>query len=126
MPESSYGKMFASAILSGIAGPWVATVKSEVEIAKIEFERKSKELGKGIALVAVAATFAFFMAMVLIASAVLALSLALEPWVAALIVAGGLLFWVVVLGWWGGYKIKKNKDLVPKRAINNIKGMFGS
>lgn len=125
MPETSYGKMFASAILSGIAGQWVSTIKTEVEIAKMEIERKTKELGKGVALVAVAGAFAFFMAMVLLASAVLALSLALEPWVAALIVAGGLLFWVIVFAWWGLYKIRKNKDIVPTRAITNIKGIFG-
>lgn len=121
MSNAGFGKMFVNAILGAIAGQWVATIKSEIEIAKVEFKVKSRELGKGALLVGMALAFGFFMLGVLIAGAVMALATVFEGWVAALIVAGGLFFWVVVLGWWGAYKIKKNSDLVPTSSIERIK-----
>lgn len=124
-PTTSFIKTFASTILTALAGRWATVIKAEVEIAKIELERKLKELGKGAALLAVAGVFAFFMVGVLLAMAVLLLATVVKPWVAALIVAGGLLFWVLVLGIWGAVKVKNNKDLNPERSVNRIKSQLG-
>ncbi|WP_084104637.1 phage holin family protein [Demequina sp. NBRC 110056] len=121
---SSYGKMFVNAILGAIAGQWVATIKTEVEIVKVELKYKSRQLGAGVGLVAAAAILAFWMLAVLIAAAVLGLSNVVSPWLAALIVAGGLLFWILVFGLWGAAKIKKNKDIFPAASIERIKDSF--
>ena len=126
MSNTNFVRYFLNAIFAGVVGRAALTVKTEFEIAKIEMKVKGRELGKGIALIVVAAGFAFFMLGTLVAAAVLALSMALEPWVAALIVAGGLFFWVLVLGAWGAYKVKKNKDLMPTASIERIKDSVGA
>ncbi|WP_084038898.1 phage holin family protein [Demequina sp. NBRC 110053] len=118
---SSYGKMFVNAILGAIAGQWIATIKSEVEVVKVELKYKSQRLGLGAALVVVAAVLGFFMTMVLIAAAVLGFSNVMEPWGAALLVAGILLVFVLIFALIGVRLIKKNKDLFPSASIERIK-----
>lgn len=124
MARSNPGKMFINAILGAVAGQWIATIRSEVEIAKIELRIKTRQLGAGAAMLAVAAVFGFFMIGLLLAAAVLGLALVVEPWLATLIVAGGLLLLALILGLWGSRKIKKNKDLVPTASIERIKKQF--
>ncbi|GIG53935.1 phage holin family protein [Demequina activiva] len=119
--SSNYGKMFANAILGAVAGQWIATIKSEVEVAKIEIKYKSQRLGIGAALVAAAAVLAFFMTGVLITAAVLGFSNVMEPWGAALLVAGIILVFVLIFGLIGMSLIKKNKDLFPSASIERIK-----
>ena len=119
--SASYGKMFANAILGAVAGQWIATIKSEVEITKIELKYKSKRLGVGVALAAVAAVLGFFMLLVLIAAAVLGFAEVLQPWAAALVVAGIILVLVLIFGLIGMSLIKKNKDLFPSASIERIK-----
>ncbi|MFW7415511.1 phage holin family protein [Demequina sp. SO4-18] len=121
MADSKLGKMVVNAILGAIAGKWVATIRTEVEVAKVELKVKSRELGKGAALLAIAGALGFFMLLVLIAAAVLAFALILEPWAAALVVAGILLLFIVIFAAVGASKIKKNKDLVPTASIERIK-----
>ena len=120
MPDN-FGRFFVNAIVGGVLGRFVNVVRHEWELAKLELKHKGVELAKGGAMLAVAAMLGFFLILVLIAAAILGLSTVFAPWLAALIVAGGILFWVIVLGWWGSYKVKKNKDLTPERAVANIK-----
>jgi uncharacterized membrane protein YqjE len=124
MSKNNFGKMFLNAVVSAVAGQWIATVKSEVEIAKIEIQYKSKRLGVGAAFVAVAAMFAFFMLMVLVAAAVLGFSEVMEPWGAALLVAGILLVFVILFAFMGSRWIKKNKDLFPTASIERIRNQM--
>jgi uncharacterized membrane protein YqjE len=124
-PTSHFIKTFGATILTALAGRWATVIKAEVEIAKIELEIKLKELARGAVLLIIAATFVFFMVGTLIATAVLALSNAMDPWVAALVVSGGLFFWVLVFGMWGAVKINRNKDIKPKRSIDRIKSQLG-
>lgn len=121
---SSYGKMIVNAILGAIAGQWIATIRSEVEVVKVELKFRSRRLGVGAALVAVAAALGFFMLMVLIAAAVLGFSNVMEPWGAALLVAGIILVFVLIFGLIGMNLIKKNKDLFPSASIERIKDSF--
>jgi uncharacterized membrane protein YqjE len=121
MSDSNFGKMFVNTIVTAVAGRWISEIKTEVEIAKIELKVKGKELGKGAAMLLIAAVFAFFLVLVLLAAAIAGLSEGMPVWAASLIVAGVLLLWVLFLGIWGAYKVNKNKDLKPERAINNIK-----
>ena len=120
MPDN-FGRYFVNAIVGGVLGRFVDVVRHEWELAKIELKHKGVELAKGTAMLVAASILGFFLVMVLIAAAILGLSTVFEPWLAALIVAGGILFWVIVLGWWGAHKVKKNKDLTPERAIANVK-----
>ncbi|WP_061961464.1 phage holin family protein [Demequina flava] len=124
MSRSGFGKTLINTLLGAIAGQWIATIRAETEIIKVEFKAKSRELGIGAAFVLVAAVFGFFLTFVLIVAAIAGLSNAMPVWGAALIVAGVLLFFVILFGWWGSYKIKRNKDIVPTASIERIKDSF--
>lgn len=124
MSDKNLGKMLINAVLGAIAGKWVATIKSEVEVAKVEMKFKSRQLGVGAVLLLIAGMLGFFMLMVLIAAAVIAFSLVLELWAAALVVAGILLVLVLIFGLAGAGKIKKNKDLMPTASIERVKKQF--
>ncbi len=119
--SQKFGKMVINAVLGAVAGQWITTIKSEVEIAKIEMRLKTRQLGIGAAMLAIAAVLGLFMVGVLLAAAVIGLAIVFEPWLAALIVAGGLLLFVLIFGLAGASKIKKNKDLVPTASIERIK-----
>lgn len=121
---SSFAKSILNMLFVTLLGNWLGTIRAEIEVAKIETQVKLREIGKGVALLVVAGAFAFMMLLLGLTSAVLALSKVMEPWVAAIIVGGGAFFWVVILGAWGAFKISRNKDLVPRRTIDSIKGSF--
>lgn len=124
MPGSSFGKMFINAVVGAVAGQWVATFKTELAIAKVEMKYKSKQLGAGAAMLAVAAVLGFFLLAILLAAAVLGLAVVFEPWLAALMVAGVLLLFVLIFGLIGRSKINKGKDLMPTASIERIKKQF--
>lgn len=118
-------KTLLGTVVSALMGTLIATVRTEYQIAKVQTQVKLRELGKGLAMLVIAGVFAFFVVMLLLAAAVLGLSLIMEPWLATLIVAGAILVWVILLGVWGSYKIKKNKNLVPHRSVENIREALG-
>ncbi|WP_062070912.1 phage holin family protein [Demequina sediminicola] len=124
MPGSGFAKTILNAMLSAIAGQWMATIRAESEVIKVELKVKSRELGKGAAMLAVVAVLGIFMVLVLLGAAIAGLSLVMPVWGACLIVAGVLLFFIVIYGIWGAHKIKKNKDLVPTASIERIKNSF--
>ncbi|MEJ3405266.1 phage holin family protein [Rathayibacter sp. YIM 133350] len=72
-------------------------IRAEVAAYKAELVRKGKNYGAGAGLFAAAAFLLFWVFAVLIASAVLAFTLVLPGWAAALVVAGILLVIIVVL-----------------------------
>ncbi len=123
---SKFVKTMLNMMFVTFVGNWLGTIRAEIEVAKLETQMKMREIGKGVAMIAIASVFAFMSLLLGLTAAVLALSKALEPWVAALVIGGGAFFWVVVLGAWGALKISRNKDLVPTRSINKIKGAFSS
>jgi len=122
MSLTSIFKAVFNALFASIAGAWIARVRTEYAIAKVEFEHKLKEIRTGAIMLAVAVTFGVFVVMLLLFAAVFGLSTIMPAWAAALVVAIILGAWVVVFGIMGAKKISKNKDLIPHRAIENIKG----
>lgn len=73
-------------------------VKDEIRLAKAEMADKAKRAAAGVGMFVGAGLFAFFALGTLIACAVLGLSNAVSPWLAALIVAVVLLLIAAVLG----------------------------
>ncbi|MDE0571927.1 phage holin family protein [Demequina sp. B12] len=124
MPGSGFAKTLLNSILGAIAGQWIATIKAETEVMKIEFKVKSRELGKGAALLAVTAVLGFFLVFTLLVAAIAGLSTIWPVWLSALVVGGGMLFFMLIFGLVGARKIKKNKDLVPTASIERIKNSF--
>ncbi|MCS5735320.1 phage holin family protein [Herbiconiux daphne] len=99
----------------------IQLLKDEIENLKRELTARLAKLGIGIGLFVFAALLAFFALATLIAAAVLGIATALPAWLAALIVAGGLLLVAVILVLIGLSSVKKGLPVVPEDAITSIK-----
>jgi hypothetical protein len=96
-------------------------VQREIELVKTEVTNKLKDLGKGSGLLVGAVIVVLFMIGVLLTSAVLALSLVMPGWAAALVVAGVLLIIAVILGLIGYRVLKKGMPYYPTESLESIK-----
>jgi len=107
-------------------------VRKELQLAQIEMTEKGKRAGIGAGLFGGAGAIAIYGLATLIAAIVLLLATALEPWIAALIVA------VVLFAIAGGAALvgkKQVKQAVPpqpeqavqsgKRTVDEVKGRAG-
>lgn len=124
MSGAGFGRTITNAIVAGLMGSALGVLKTELEHAKAEVQTKLKGIGTGIVLLGIAAAFGLFAFGVLVAAGVIALALVWDAWLAALVVGGGLLLFVLIFALAGAAKIKKNKNLMPDRAIKNIKHLF--
>ena len=109
------------ALLADVPRLIVDLFRQEIESLKQELIGKAKNAGIGIGLVAAAGAFAFFMLGVLVAAAILGLATVFPPWLAALIVAGGLLIITVILALVGISAIRRSMPPAPTETIESIK-----
>jgi hypothetical protein len=117
-PTATKRSLFA--LLGDIPTMVTDLVQREIELVKTEVTEKLKALGKGSGFLAGAAIVALFMIGVLLTSAVLALSLVMPGWAAALVVAAFLLIVAVVLGLIGYRILKKSMPLYPVDSIDSL------
>ncbi|WP_084102421.1 phage holin family protein [Demequina sp. NBRC 110051] len=118
---ASFGKTLLNTLLGAIAGQWIATIKAESEVIKLELKVKGRQLGIGIGLIAAAAALGFFLFFVLIVAAIAGLSVVWPVWLAALVVAGAMLLVILIFAGIGASKIKRYKDIYPAASIQRIK-----
>jgi uncharacterized membrane protein YqjE len=96
-------------------------IRSEIRLAQAEVAEKGKRAGIGIGMFSVAGLLGFFALATLIATAVLALALVVDGWLAALIVALVLLAGAGVAAVVGKNKVAQATPAAPERAIGGIK-----
>jgi uncharacterized membrane protein YqjE len=96
-------------------------IRSEIRLAQAEVAEKGKRAGIGIGMFSGAGLLAFFGLGTVIAAAVLALSLAMDGWLAALIVAVVLFAVAGVLALMGKKKVQEAGPPVPERAVAGVK-----
>ncbi|MFC6356407.1 phage holin family protein [Luethyella okanaganae] len=96
-------------------------VRVEIERFKAELAEKGQKIGFGVALLAAAAVFLLFGLGVIVACAVLALTLALPGWLAALIVAAVLFLIAALLVVWGRDRIKQGVSPVEDGTTASIR-----
>ena len=96
-------------------------VQREIELVKTELVAKLKALGIGAGVIAGAVLVLLAMLGVLLTAAVLALSLVMPGWLAALLVAAFLFIIAVILGAIGYRILKKGIPPVPTESIDSIK-----
>ncbi|MEO8093584.1 MAG: phage holin family protein [Pseudolysinimonas sp.] len=95
-------------------------VSREIELLKAEMIAKLKALGIGAGLIAVALVFVLGMLGVLLTAAILALSLVMPGWLAALLVAAVLLVIAAILGLIGYRVLKKGIPPLPTESIDSL------
>lgn len=96
-------------------------VKGEIEQLKAEMIGKLKALGVGGGLIAGAAVILLFMVGVLLTAAILALSLVMPGWLAALLVALLLLIVAAIVGFIGYKKLMGGVPPIPEGTIESVK-----
>jgi uncharacterized membrane protein YqjE len=96
-------------------------IRSEMRLAQAELAEKGKRAGIGIGMFSGAGLLAFFGLATLIAAAVLALSLAMDGWLAAVIVAVVLFAGAAALAVLGKNQVEEATPPVPERAVEGVK-----
>jgi uncharacterized membrane protein YqjE len=95
-------------------------VRTEIELAKAEITARLQKLGTGAGLLIGAAVVAFYLLGAVIATAIIALSVPFEPWLAGLIVTVFLLLVVALLAWLGIREVKRGAPPTPIKAIEGV------
>ncbi len=96
-------------------------IRQEFALARLELSDTVKHAGIGAGMFAGAGFVAFFGVGTLIAMLVLLLATALEPWLAALIVAVALLAIAGVMGVLGKGQLKRATPAAPTQTIESVK-----
>lgn len=96
-------------------------VRDELRLAQLEVSGKAKTAGLGAGMFGAAGILALYGVGVLIAAAILALALAMEAWLAALIVAVVLLAAAGVAALLGKRRVAEAAPPIPERAVQSVK-----
>ncbi|RXZ73277.1 phage holin family protein [Agromyces albus] len=94
-------------------------IRAEIDQIKAELGYKAKHFGIGAALVVIAGFVGIFLLGTLIATGILALSLVLPGWAAALIVSGVLLLIVLILLGIAWLSFKRGSE--PLETIESVR-----
>ena len=95
-------------------------VRAEIASLKAEIAAKLKQAGIGAGLLVGAGVFAFFAALVLIAAGVLALSLVLPAWAAALIIGVVLLIIAGIIAAVGVKRLQRGMPPTPTDTLESV------
>jgi uncharacterized membrane protein YqjE len=96
-------------------------IRQELALARLEISDKVRHAGIGAGMLAGAALVGLFGAGTLVAVLVLALATAFDAWLAALIVAGGLLALAGLLAVAGKGQIARATPPAPEQTIESVK-----
>ena len=96
-------------------------VKQEMRLAQVELQEKGKKVGLGAGMFGAGGLVAFFGAATLTTAIVLALSTALAPWLAALIVGVLLLAAAAVAALKGKQQIEQATPPLPEHTVETVK-----
>ncbi|WP_019135168.1 phage holin family protein [Cellulomonas massiliensis] len=107
-------------LVSDLSEQTARLVRAEIDLAKEEVAGRARQLGLGAGLLAAAGVLALYLLAAVITTAILALSVPFEPWLAALIVTVVLLLVVAVLALVGVNRLKKASPPTPAKAIENV------
>jgi hypothetical protein len=95
-------------------------VREEFRLAQAEMQQKTRRAGMGIGLLAASAVVALYGIAALIAAAIMLLALAVEPWLAALLVAVVLLAAAGIMAAVGRKGAEQATPPVPERTLESV------
>jgi hypothetical protein len=95
-------------------------IRNEIQLAKKDLATSGKRLGVGAGLFGVAGTLALYGLGALIAAGILGIAEALDAWLAALIVGGGLFVLAGLAALIGKMRVSKVAD-APRERVESVK-----
>lgn len=106
-------------LISDLTRDITTLFRQEIRLVKTEMSEKVEQAESGMTILAIGGAVAYAGLLILLAAAVLGLSLYLEPWLAALIVAVVVL--VIGLGMVAkGKSNLKARNLVPEKTVESL------
>jgi hypothetical protein len=120
-PEGQAQEQTLGALVHQLSQQLPELIRSEMRLAQSEVAQKGKRAGVGIGMFSVAGLLAFFALGTLVATAVIALALVVDAWLAGLLVALVLLAGAAVAGLVGRNKVAEAGPPAPERAIQGLK-----
>ncbi len=96
-------------------------IRDELAMARMEMQERAKRVGIGVGFFGASGLLVLFGCGALVATAIIALSLAVEPWLAALIVAAALFLTAGLVGLTGKKQVEGGTPPLPERTIENAK-----
>ena len=108
-------------LLGTFAQETTTLMSHEIELARAEIGIQVKRAGTGAGLFGAAAVVGLAALGALTACAIIALALAIDAWLAALIVGAALLLVAGVLALAGRAKVKAVAPPVPERALGSVR-----
>ena len=109
-----------SELLRSLIADLTLIARREAELATIEMKAKMSEIGGATAVLAGAGLAGFFALGTLVAAAVLALTIVLPAWAAAVVVAVVLAVIAGVLALMGRARLRAAGPLAPKETIETV------
>lgn len=119
-PELGERRSFVS-MLASLPELISKLIRGEIALAKAELMAKLKKAGIGIGLLVGAAVFAFLLLEVLVAAAILGTATVFPAWLAALLVAAGLLVVTAALAFAGYRAVKRGVPPTPTETLKTMK-----
>jgi uncharacterized membrane protein YqjE len=119
--RADMGDQPVSELVKQLSDQTTTLVRKEVELAKAELAEKGKKAGLGAGMFGGAGFFGFFAFGGLTATFILALTTAVSPWLAALIVTVVYGAIAGVLALQGKKKVQEAGPPVPERAVDSTK-----
>ena len=108
-------------LVSQLSNEVTQLVRDELRLAQLEVGGKAKKAGLGVGMFGAAGLLALYGLGALIATAILALALAMDAWLAALIVAVVLFAGAAVAALLGKRRVEEAAPPVPTRAVESLK-----
>ena len=119
--SSAGGDPSTGELVSRLSNEVSQLVRDELRLAQAEMRGKAKKAGIGAGMFGAAGLLALYGGGVLITTAILALALAVDAWLAALIVGVVLLTAAGVAALLGKQRVQEAAPPVPSRAVDSVK-----
>ena len=107
-------------LVSDLSEQAARLVRAEIDLAKAELAEKAKQAGIGGGLLIAAGFLALYGFGAAIATAIIGLSNAVAPWLAALIVTVAIFLVVGLLALLGVRRLKRGMPPTPEHAMENV------
>ncbi|GAA0531084.1 membrane protein [Saccharopolyspora subtropica] len=108
-------------LISDVGGQLTRLIRTELRLAQLELQRKGKQAGAGAAMLGAAGVLGLLGGGTLVATAVIALDIVLDAWLAALIVAAVLLLAAGISALVGRARLKHSAPAMPEASLEAIR-----